>query len=166
MLTPPVLRAMRGALGWSMRDCAAAAGVALATVLKAEAGEPVSAATALRLRKAFAGRGVTVRPCNGATDVRIRDKPRSEQPGVPEPLRNLPYVVLRPRADGTCRILFEVPKRLRPEGWPAARPLPCSAARRGDLSDIAEMAAVRRDAARLLNELQTSRSRSASQDRR
>lgn len=159
MLTPPALRAMRGALGWSMRDCALAAGVALATVLKAEAGGVVSTATALRLRKAFAARGVTYRIRKGVMHIGIRDNPRPEKPGVPEPVRNLPYVVLRPRTDGTYRILFEVPARIRPSGWPSTRPLPCTAARTGNVMDEAEMAAVRKDAARLLKELGAARRR-------
>lgn len=32
-----------------------------------------------------------------------------------------PYVVARPRKDGRVRFTFEVPKRLRPEGWAATR---------------------------------------------
>lgn len=67
------------------------------------------------------------------------------------------YVTLRPRADGTFRVLLEVPARLRPSGWSAAIPLPVSAERRGDLGDPAELAAIQADAARLYERLQQAR---------
>lgn len=60
------------------------------------------------------------------------------------------YVTVRPRQDGTFRVLFEVPPRLRPSGWSPAIPLPLSdARRRGDLDDGHEIAAIQRDAADL-----------------
>lgn len=60
------------------------------------------------------------------------------------------YVTVRPRADGTFRVLFEVPPRLRPSGWSPAIPLPLSdSRRRGDLDDGHEIAAIQRDAADL-----------------
>lgn len=59
------------------------------------------------------------------------------------------YVTLRPRADGTFRVLMEVPARLRPSGWSAAIPLPINGERRGDLSDPAEIKAIQDDAAAL-----------------
>lgn len=63
------------------------------------------------------------------------------------------YVSVRgPRADGTYRVLFEVPARLRPSGWPSTRPLPTED-RRGDLSDAAEVARIQTDAKRLNAEL-------------
>lgn len=68
------------------------------------------------------------------------------------------YVVVRPplsqppRKDGTRRVLFEVPARLRPSGWPSTRPLPTEG-RRGDLSDPAEVARIKADAERFYAEL-------------
>lgn len=62
-----------------------------------------------------------------------------------------------PRADGTYRVLFEVPARLRPSGWPSTRPLPTEG-RTGDLSDAAEVARIQTDAARLYAEMQGARS--------
>lgn len=59
------------------------------------------------------------------------------------------YVTLRPRRDGTFRVLMEVPARLRPSGWSAAIPLPIHGARTGDLTDLAEVARIRDDAATL-----------------
>lgn len=61
-----------------------------------------------------------------------------------------------PRADGTYRVLFEVPKRLRPSGWPSTRPLPIEG-RRGDLTDAAEVARIQADAERLYQDLQRAR---------
>ena len=49
------------------------------------------------------------------------------------------YVVLRPRADGTTRVLFELPTRFRPAGWRPAIPLPLTEARRGDLTNEDEV---------------------------
>jgi hypothetical protein len=64
------------------------------------------------------------------------------------------YVTVRPRVDGTFRVLFEVPPRLRPSGWSPAIPLPLSdARRRGDLDDGHEIAAIQRDAADLYAKL-------------
>lgn len=68
-----------------------------------------------------------------------------------------PCVVVRPRADGTWRVLFEVPARNRPSGWPSTRPLP-TVGRRGDLSDPAEIARIRADAERLYAEMLVARS--------
>lgn len=67
-----------------------------------------------------------------------------------------PCVIARPRADGTHRVLFEVPARNRPSGWPSTRPLP-TVGRRGDLSDPAERARIRADAERLHDELLAAR---------
>ena len=64
------------------------------------------------------------------------------------------YVTVRPRADGTFRVLFEVPPRLRPSGWSPAIPLPLTdSARRGDLDNGHELAAIQRDAADLYAKL-------------
>lgn len=63
------------------------------------------------------------------------------------------YVTLRPRKDGTVRVLMEVPPRLRPSGWSAAIPLPIEGARTGDLSDLGEIDRIRTDAKRLYDRL-------------
>lgn len=67
------------------------------------------------------------------------------------------YVTVRPRKDGTARVLFEVPARLRPSGWSKTTPLPVHAERRGDLTDGAEVAAIQADAKRLLAQLRAAR---------
>lgn len=51
-----------------------------------------------------------------------------------------------PRADGTFRVLFEIPPRLRPSGWLPTTPLPIEGVRRGDLADADEVARIQRDA--------------------
>lgn len=56
------------------------------------------------------------------------------------------FVTLRPRADGTFRVLFEVPPRLRPSDWSATIPLPVNGARTGNLSDASEVARIKADA--------------------
>lgn len=66
-----------------------------------------------------------------------------------------PYVVARPRADGTWRVLFEVPARLRPSGWSSTRPLPIDG-RTGRL-DPAEIERIKVDAKRMLAELKAAR---------
>lgn len=68
------------------------------------------------------------------------------------------YVTLRQRADGTYRVLFEVPPRLRPSGWLPTFPLPIRQPRTGNLSDAAEVARIKADAAQLLQELREARS--------
>ncbi len=50
------------------------------------------------------------------------------------------------RADGTYPVVFEVPRRLRPQGWPSSRPLPIDG-RAGDLTDAHEVARIQADAA-------------------
>ncbi|WP_354297748.1 tyrosine-type recombinase/integrase [Phenylobacterium koreense] len=67
------------------------------------------------------------------------------------------YVTVRPRLDGTARVLFEVPKRLRPSDWSAAIPLPVNGERRGDLTDAEEVARIQADAKRLLDRLRAAR---------
>lgn len=54
-----------------------------------------------------------------------------------------------PRADGTFRVLFEIPPRLRPSGWLPTTPLPIEGDRRGDLTDQDEVQRIKRDAAEL-----------------
>jgi len=67
------------------------------------------------------------------------------------------YVTLRPRADGTARVYFQVPKRLAPENWPSLIPLPRTAPRTGNLSDLGEVQRIRDDAAVLLIQLHDAR---------
>lgn len=67
------------------------------------------------------------------------------------------YVTLRPRADGTARVYFQVPKRLAPPDWPSLIPLPRSAPRTGNLADLAEVERIRKDAAALLTQLHAAR---------
>jgi len=66
------------------------------------------------------------------------------------------YVVLKPRGDGTHRVLFQVPARLRPSGWSPTIPLPLNGERHGRL-DADEVAAVQRDAAALHRDLTRAR---------
>lgn len=160
-MTPAMLRAMRAAVDWSMRDLAEAAGVGLATVLKAEQGGEITATTERKIRGAFITMGVTVRSDpNGAT-ITIRPRTKPTRPGVPAQLLGLPYVTFRQRADGTHRVLFEVPARIRPMGWGACRTLPFSCPRKGDLNDPREVAAIKADARALFKRLEAARLRAA-----
>lgn len=68
-----------------------------------------------------------------------------------------PYVSVRPRSDGTFRVLFEVPPRLRPSGWCPTFPLPLQQPRTGNLADLEEVRRIREDAATLLRELREAR---------
>ena len=67
------------------------------------------------------------------------------------------FVTLRRRADGTCRVLFEVPQRLRPSGWPATIPLPRKGVRSGDLTDADEVRRISVEARELYAEVQRQR---------
>lgn len=67
------------------------------------------------------------------------------------------YVTLRPRKDGTYRVLMEVPARLRPSGWLAAIPLPIEGARTGNLKDAGEIERIQKDAEALYVALLRSR---------
>lgn len=67
------------------------------------------------------------------------------------------YVTLRPRKDGTFRVLMEVPARLRPSGWLAAIPLPLDGTRTGDLKNLDEVKRIQDDAAQLYQALLRSR---------
>lgn len=149
MLTPASLRAMRGALDWSMRDLATAAGVALGTVLKAEQAGGLSATTERRIRRAFSARGVNLRWSDKQAVITIGAEPSAVKAGVAPELLGIPHLSVRPRNDGTYRVIFEVPARNRPSGWPASRPLPFSSPRRGDLTNPEEMKAIARDAKKL-----------------
>lgn len=160
-MTPAMLRAMRGAVDWSMRDLAEAAGVSLATVLKAEQGGDVTATTERKLRGAFISMGVTARKESAGSKITIRPKAAPGRPGVPAQLLGLPYVTFRPRVDGTHRVLFEVPARVRPMGWRASRPLPLTYPRAGDLTDPGEVEAIKEDGRKLFKQLEMARRRDA-----
>lgn len=67
------------------------------------------------------------------------------------------YVTLRPRKDGTHRVFFQVPERLRPSDWPSLIPLPIKGGRAGDLRDLDEVARIQADAAMLYERLQGAR---------
>lgn len=159
-MTPAMLRAMRGAVDWSMRDLAEAAGVGLATVLKAEQGGGVTATTERKLRGAFVAQGVFVRREGEGWNIKFRPRITPPRSGVPAQLMGLPYVSFRKRKDGTHRVLFEVPARLRPMGWKASRPLPLTYRRAGDLSDPGEVAAIKDDARKLFAQIENARRRS------
>lgn len=157
---------MRGALDWSLRDCAAAAGVAVNSVLTIEKDGTVSPRTEQRIRAAFKARGVRAWAEKGGFNVHIRDAPPPVPTTVPEELRALPYVTARPRIDGTWKVLFEVPARLRPDAWPPTRPLPSTGLRRGDLADDDEVERIKTDAGRFFGQLERARASQAAQDRR
>lgn len=67
------------------------------------------------------------------------------------------YVTLRPRADGSFRVFFQVPARLRPAGWPSLIPLPVTGERRGRLSDADEVRRIQLDAQKLFERLEQAR---------
>lgn len=62
-----------------------------------------------------------------------------------------------PRADGTFRVMFMPPPRLRPSGWSATIPLPRQPPRTGNLEDAAEVARIQADAAALYAAYQAAR---------
>lgn len=67
------------------------------------------------------------------------------------------YVTLRRRADGTHRVFFQVPERLRPSDWPSLIPLPVQGDRTGDLRRAEEVQRIQADAKRLYERLQRAR---------
>ena len=67
------------------------------------------------------------------------------------------YVVKKRRADGSFNVLFEVPARLRPSGWPSTIPLPRTGKRTGDLTSADEVARIQSAAADLLDKLYAGR---------
>lgn len=66
-----------------------------------------------------------------------------------------------PRADGTYRVLFELPPRLRPSGWLPTTPLPIEGPRTGDLFNRDEVLRIQRDAAELYRRYLASKAPSA-----
>ncbi|WP_292231011.1 hypothetical protein [Brevundimonas sp.] len=68
------------------------------------------------------------------------------------------YVIVRKRKDGTHRVLFEVPARLRPAGWPATIALPIETPRTGNFErNPDEQLRVRADALTLNRQLAEAR---------
>jgi site-specific recombinase XerD len=98
----------------------------------------------------------------------------------PSPLTPMPstplelgtYVTVRPpfnkppRKDGTRRVYFQVPAKLRPSGWPSLIPIPREGSRRGDLSDGSEVGRIQAEAKALYDELVAARSGTAPTPRR
>lgn len=76
-------------------------------------------------------------------------------PSVPLELGK--YVTLRPRKDGTARVFFQVPERLRPSDWPSLTPLPVNGSRTGDLTNAEEVSRIQSDAKALYARLQAAR---------
>lgn len=78
-------------------------------------------------------------------------------PSVPTDLGK--YVTVRPalcrppKRDGTRRVFFQVPERLRPSDWPSLIPLPVTGARKGDLTDADEVSRIQTDAVALYERL-------------
>ena len=163
-ITPATLRAARAALGWSMRDLEAEAGVTRPTIVRIEAGGEASRQVAAKLVRAFRRHGVSMQREKGSVLVRVRvaedGSPIAPRPVSPaDVLHDLPYVTARPRKDGKCRVLFEVPSRLRPPGWSPTVPLSLTGDIGVDLSDPAAVAAVRKNAGALMHRLQAARER-------
>lgn len=81
----------------------------------------------------------------------------SEPPSMPSLTVDLPaYTVAKKRKSGWA-FYFQVPARLRPEGFPATHRLPIRSEDRTGRADAAEIAAVTRDAKYLLSRLQDER---------
>ncbi len=158
-MTPSAIRAMRGALDWSMRDLAEHSSLGLGTVLRAEQGEDMTPWTKRRLRDAFRLAGVQCSMTPSAAVVTIGPAPSAVKGGVSPKLLGLRFVAVRRRASGSYRVAFEVPAKSRPPGWPPSRPLP-STGRTGRLDD-AEVQAIRRDARKLLVELERARAKAS-----
>ena len=156
-MTPAAIRAMRGALDWSMRDLAERSSLGLGTVLRAEQGEDMTAWTKRRIRDAFRLAGVQCQMTSTGAVVTIGPAPSAVKGSVSPKLLGLQFVAVRRRKSGTYRVAFEVPAKSRPPGWPPSRPLP-STGRTGRLDD-AEVQAIRQDARRLLAELERARAR-------
>lgn len=63
------------------------------------------------------------------------------------------YVVVKKRVDGSARVYFQVPERLRPSDWSPAIPLPREGSWPGNLNDAREIAAIQADAKALYDDL-------------
>jgi hypothetical protein len=97
-----------------------------------------------------------------STPTPARIGPSTPMPSVPLELGK--YVTVRPpfskapKVDGTRRVFFQVPERLRPSDWPSLIPLPSTGERRGDLADADEVARIQTDAGALYDKLLAARS--------
>ncbi len=156
-MTPAALRAMRAALDWSIRDLAAAADASPATVLKAEQGGAITRTTERRIRAALARQGVRLEMRAEQAVVRIGAPVAKSKQEVPADLLAIEHLRFAKREDGSFRVTFDVPARHRPPAWPNTRPVPTSYPRRGDLSDPAEVAAIKADAKALAARLDQAR---------
>lgn len=67
------------------------------------------------------------------------------------------YVVMKLRANGRYAVYFQVPKRLRPNGWRPTINLPLDEPRSGDMNDRKEVARIRADAASLFRSMNRER---------
>jgi hypothetical protein len=67
------------------------------------------------------------------------------------------YVTVRRRADGTCRVYFQVPTRLRPPGWPSLISLPDGQRGGVDLRDANQVAMIRAEGSVLYARLREAR---------
>lgn len=81
--------------------------------------------------------------------------------GSKEPMPSLDvplprYVVVKDRA-GKIQFYFQIPKRLRPDGWPGAQRLPTDPLKRTGKADADELAAVTADGIRLYEQLEAER---------
>jgi transcriptional regulator with XRE-family HTH domain len=142
-------RAARALLKWSMRDLAAAADVSLPTLLKIEKGGEVGEEVSRKVQTAFLQHHVSLHVGDGFGARLLPSAPgRAPLDDTAALIRSLPFVSARRRTDGTYRVLFEVPGRLRPAGWLPTTPIPFHE-RRGDLGDRKEVVAIRRDAGAL-----------------
>lgn len=159
--SPSAFRAMRAALDWSLRDAAAETGIAFNTLLKIEGGQAVTDRLARRVVATFRKHGVSYQPGAGEQQViKIGAPTGTTKDVLPPELVGVPHLAIRgPRADGTYRVLFELPAKDRPAGWLATRPLPFTHPRRGDLTDKVEVKAIRRDADDLREQLNRDRAR-------
>ncbi|MBA4786566.1 MAG: hypothetical protein H2039_00855 [Brevundimonas sp.] len=150
-MTPAAFRAVCGALNWSLREAAAQTGVAVNTLRLIGEGQPVTEKISRRVLAAFRREGVRLSFTREGQATIILGQPvgSMKHDALPAELLGVPFLAVRPRADGTHRVFFEVHAKDRPEGWPATRPLPFSVPRRGNLCDPVEVKAIRADAKHL-----------------
>jgi len=88
----------------------------------------------------------------------VDDPPASKPTRLRSIMKQLgPYVVIRPRKDGTYYVYQFVPLILRPKGWKATIPLPLHEPRTGDLRNKEEFSRIRADAATLHQSLTNER---------
>jgi hypothetical protein len=125
------------------------------TIISLELGRRVAPATRSAVLLAFARNGLELN-AKGGFDVSSRAQARlSAKESL---LHECRFVVTRERGDRTHRVVFEVPKTLRPPGWPPTIRLPLVPPRIGDLEDPDEFARIRDDAATLYKRYREARS--------